>query len=208
MPDSGASAGPLGDLCNYNQLLKKGAWKGTKKKKIKKKNQTKSSKARKSVGKSSGAKPPGKRSEIRQCTRSSSVAHPCRVGYLYGDSESGGCSWSAGGAAQGRCPWLGRRQLPAPPANLRLARWGSSSVPPSLPPSLPPLPLSRRDPVEGGAIVTDIIPVLKPLQFVNKTSSMARARSLLNIYESFLQGGDYCKIRFPFALYPPVRLLG
>lgn len=40
MPDSGASAGPLGDLCNYNQLLKKGAWKGKKiiknnKKKIK-----------------------------------------------------------------------------------------------------------------------------------------------------------------------------
>lgn len=72
----------------------------------------------------------------------------------------------------------GRTRLPAPRANLRLAGWGSSS---SFPPSS-----ASPDPVQGGAIVTDTIPVLQPLQFANKTSSVARARSLLNIYESFL----------------------
>jgi len=106
-------------------------------------------------------------------------------------------------AGPGWCPWAGAAACSG--ANLRLAGWGSPSAPPSLPPSLPPLPLSQRDPVQGGAIVTDTIPVRKPLQFVNKTSSMAWVRSLLNIYESFLQGGNYCKLQFPFTTYPLPR---
>lgn len=211
MPDSGASAGPLSDLCNSNQLLKKGAWKEKKKKtkakiiiRCKKKIKPNLPKPESQLGKSSGVKPRRKHSGTRWCTCSSSATHPCGVGYLCGGSESAGCGRAAGDAAEGRSPWLGRTRLPlAPRANLSQSGWPGLILSACLPPSFPPLPLSHRDPVQGGAIVTDTIPVLKPLRFVNKTSSMARARSLLNIYEAFLRGGDYCKLQFPFAMCPP-----
>lgn len=190
----GASASPLGDFCNNNQLLKKGAWKGKKNK-----NQNRSSKARKSVGKSSGVKRPWTHSGTQQCTCSSSAVHLCRVRYLYVGSSSGGCSWRAGGSAEGWCPWAGCSCL----LHGQTSGWLAGAHTPCIPPSLPSPSLSCRDPVQGGAIVTDTIPVLKPLQFVNKITSMARARSLLNIHESFLQEGNYHKLQFPFTMYAP-----
>lgn len=107
-------------------------------------------------------------------------------------------SWCrAGGAAAGRGPRAGHGCFFQGPTS----GWLAGAHPRSLPPFLPPP--SLPDPLRGGAIVTDTIPVLKPLHFINETSSTARARSLLNIYESFLQGGNYCKLQFPFAKYPP-----
>lgn len=192
MPESGASTSPLGDLCNNNQLLKKAAGKKVIKKKVR------SCKARREKLWSEAP---------WEAARGSAwpLEQLCRAGrYLCGGRCPGvqpascRCCW--GPASLGRTCCLLHRQTSG-----WLAGAHPQCIPPSLPPSLPPLPLSHRDPVQGGAIVTDTIPVLKPLQFANKTSSMARARSLLNIYESFLQGGNYCKLQFPFTVYPPPR---
>lgn len=66
-------------------------------------------------------------------------------------------SWCrAGGAAAGRGPRAGHGCFFQRPTSGWLAGAHPRSLPPSLPPSLP-------DPVRGGAIVTDTIPVLKPL---------------------------------------------
>lgn len=61
--------------------------------------------------------------------------------------------------------------------------------------------------MQGDAIVTDTIPVLKPLKFINSISFKARARSLLNIYKFFLMQAGNCRLQFPLAIYPPAHMI-
>lgn len=127
MPESGASTSPLGDLCNNNQLLKKGAGK----KVIKKK---KKSDLAKPEGRSCGAKPPEKQPGARRGPWSSSAV---LVGTCAG-TDVRGCSRRAAGAAEGQRPWAGRAACSTgKPQAGSLGLILSASLPLSLLPSLP-----------------------------------------------------------------------